>query len=117
MLAFIIIPVLYWRTLKPAQLSKSRAAIYSLLALALVFTSPVKYIVLDQWGKAHKSLNRHLGGVPPFQLVLGYLNYEQQLEEVNQTLLTMNKVPSLAQLTEQPKPEPTTVVMVIGEST
>ncbi len=116
-LAFIIIPVLYWRTLKPAQLSKPRAAIYSLLALTLVFTSPVKYIVLDQWGKAHKSIDRHLGGIPPFQLALGYLNYEQQLEEVNRTLLTMNQVPPLSQLTEHAKPEPTTVVLVIGEST
>ncbi|SDK49876.1 heptose-I-phosphate ethanolaminephosphotransferase [Methylophilus rhizosphaerae] len=116
-LAFIIIPVLYWRTLKPAQLSKPRAAIYSLLALALVFTSPVKYMARDQWATASKSIDRHLGGIPPFQLALGYLNYERQLEEVNRTLLTMNQVPSLSQLTEQAKPGPTTVVLVIGEST
>ncbi|WP_229008719.1 phosphoethanolamine transferase CptA [Methylophilus sp. Leaf408] len=117
LLACIVIPALYWRTLKPAQLSKSRAAVYSLITVLIAFSSPLKHVVNNQWMYAYKSFNKHFSGVPPYQLALGYLNYQQQLDEVNQTLLTMNKIPPLAQLSEQAKPGPTTVVLVIGEST
>lgn len=117
MLAFILIPVLFWRTLKPAHLTKTRAAIYTVATLLAVFSSPLKPAIQQQWDLAYKSFNKHFGGVPPFQLALGYLNYKQQLDEVNQILLSMNNIPPLPQLKEHPKPGPTTVVLVIGEST
>ncbi|HSI29249.1 MAG: phosphoethanolamine transferase CptA, partial [Methylophilus sp.] len=117
LLAFILIPVLYWRVLKPAHLSKSRAAVYTLITLLIAFSSPIKPAMQNEWGYAYKSFNKHFSGVPPYQLALGYLNYQQQLDEVNRTLLTMNSIPPLAQLSEQAKPGPTTVILVIGEST
>jgi len=117
LLSFIAITMAYWRTLQPATLSKTKASVYTFLVLLVAFASPLKHIVHGQWFYAYKSFNKHFSGVPPFQLALGYMNYQQQLEEVNQTLLTMNRIPPLSQLTEQAKPGPTTVVLVIGEST
>jgi heptose-I-phosphate ethanolaminephosphotransferase len=117
LLAFILIPVVYWRALKPAQLPRSRAAVYTVITVLIAFSSPIKPALQNEWGYAYKSFNKHFSGVPPYQLALGYLNYQQQLDEVNRTLLTMNSIPPLAQLSEQAKPGPTTVVLVIGEST
>jgi heptose-I-phosphate ethanolaminephosphotransferase len=117
LLAFILIPAFYWRTLQPTSLSKPKAAAFTVIALAIVFLSPLQHIAHGRWAILEKSINRHFGGVPPFQIALGYRNYEQQLAEVNDTLLTFNKIPPLANLTEAAKPGPTTVVLVIGEST
>jgi heptose-I-phosphate ethanolaminephosphotransferase len=117
LLSFIAITMAYWRTLQPATLSKTKASVYTFLVLLVAFVSPLKHMVHGQWFYAYKSFNKHFSGVPPFQLALGYMNYQQQLEEVNQTLLTMNRIPPLSQLSEQAKPGPTTVVLVIGEST
>ncbi|AKR44309.1 phosphoethanolamine transferase CptA [Methylophilus sp. TWE2] len=117
LLSFIAITMAYWRTLQPATLSKTKATVYTLLVLFVAFASPLKHMVHGQWFYAYKSFNKHFSGVPPFQLALGYMNYQQQLDEVNQTLLTMNRIPPLSQLSEQAKPGPTTVVLVIGEST
>lgn len=117
LVAFILLPGIYWRSLQNTQLSGSRATVYTILAIVVSLASPLKHVLHAQWFYAYKSFNKHFSGVPPFQLALGYLNYQTQLKEVNQTLLTMNNIPPLAHLTEQAKPDPTTVVVVIGEST
>ena len=114
---FVAIPVFIWRNIVPVSVSRKTAVIWTLLTVLIVFGSPIKKGLTSNWYFAHKSINKHLGGVPPFQLGLGYLNYQTQLAEVESNLLKMNQIPPLVNLKEQSKPLPTTVVLVIGEST
>lgn len=116
-LLYLAIPFLLWRTLKPVQLERPKAAIYSLIAIMLALTSPLKHAMHGHWHLASKSIDRHFGAIAPFQLVLGYFNYQTQLTEVENTLLTLRQIAPLKHLTEQAKPAQTTLVLVIGEST
>lgn len=116
-LVYLLVPYQIWRTLQPAQLSRSKALSYSIIAIMLALTSPVKHALHGHWHMASKSIDRHFGATAPFQLVLGYFNYQKQLAEVENILLSMRKIPPLKNLSEQAKPEQTTLVLVIGEST
>ncbi|MDP8566453.1 phosphoethanolamine transferase CptA [Methylophilus aquaticus] len=114
---YLSIPLWLWQSLRPRHLEKSKAIAYSLMTLLLAFGSPLKYGLTGDWGLTVKKINKHLAAIPPFQLLLGYVNYQTQLAEVEHTLLTMNAIKPLGHLREQPKPGPTTIVLVIGEST
>lgn len=115
--AFIGLPLMLWRQIGTATVNRKTALICSLITLVLVFGSPIKKGFAGGWYYAQKNINKHLGAVPPFQLALGYLNYQTQLQEVESNLLQMHRIPPLKNLQEQIKPLPTTVVLVIGEST
>lgn len=117
-LVFSLGPVWIWSRIKAFELPGKKAAISSLAIISVIFFSPVyKALVKQDMRAAEKSINRHLSVGPPWQLALGYLSYREELSEVEQNLLDFKKIPPLTHLTEQKKALPTTVVMVIGEST
>ena len=115
---FTVIPVYIWTRIKPFNVAKNTSYTLSLLIASLVFVSPIaKAISARDLGAAHKSINRHFGVAPPWQLGIGYLNYQNELKVVENNLLNFNKIPPLKNLKEVKKTLPTTVVIVIGEST
>lgn len=116
-LLYLAVPFQLWRSLQPVQLGRTKAAVYSLIVIMLALSSPLKHAVQGHWHLAAKSIDRHFGATAPFQLILGYVNYQKQLAEVEKTLLTMRQIAPLPHLSEQPKPAATTLVLVIGEST
>lgn len=117
-LCFTLIPVYLWTRVKPFSVAKNISNPLVLLIASLVFVSPIaKAISARDVGAAYKSINRHLGVAPPWQLALGYLNYKNELKVVEKNLLNFNQIPPLSNLKETKKTLPTTVVIVIGEST
>jgi heptose-I-phosphate ethanolaminephosphotransferase len=114
---FTMLPIFIWSKIKPITLNKSRQ--YQLLAciLLLLFAYPASKLIKHDLATAYKSVDRHFSVSPPWQLLFGYLHYQTELAEVEQNLLDFKKIPPLHQFTEQTKPVPTTIVLVIGEST
>lgn len=107
-----------WRNIQPFQINLKKAAWVSVALFCLIFLSPaIKAVGAQNFASAYKSLDRHLSVAPPWQLGFGYLNYQTELAEVEQNLLQLNKIQPLENFSEVHKPLPTTVVLVIGEST
>lgn len=116
-IVFTVVAVLIWLNIKPAPVAKKTAAIASLVILSFVFLTPVLKVVRHDVHKGYKSIERHFSAAPPWQLAFGYSHYQRELTSIEHNLLTLNQIPPLANLTEVPKSLPTTVVIVIGEST
>ncbi len=117
-IVFTLVPIYIWTKIKPYQAAEKPAKIASAIILALIFLTPVKRAFeYHDVNAAYKNLNHHLSVAPPWQLVLGYADYQRELKEVEAQLLNLDKIPPLNHLTETKKELPTTVVLVIGEST
>ncbi|PPC95256.1 MAG: hypothetical protein CTY33_00430 [Methylotenera sp.] len=115
---FTAIPIFIWTKIKPLTISRRYAYAASLTLFLIIFLSPMyKALVKQDLHAAQKSIDRHLSVAPPWQLVLGYRDYRKELAEVERNLLNFKKIPPLQHLTETQKKLPTTVVIVIGEST
>ena len=122
-LLFTAIPIYIWsqiksNQIKPTQAPSKPAYLASLIIFSLIFLTPVKRAIQYQdIAAAYKNMNRHMAAAPPWQLGFGYLNYQNELKVIESNLLNLNKIPSLTHLKEDKKSLPTTVVIVIGEST
>ena len=115
---FSIIPILIWKKI-PSHLdiSNKKGYIFALIILVLFFAHPIrKAVIAGKASVAYKNLNKHLVSAPPWQLILGYSNYQRELKEVESFLMTFNRSTPLSNFSEVKKPSPTTVVIVIGES-
>lgn len=117
-IAFTLVPIYIWTKIKPYQPAKKPANIASIIILTLIFLTPVKRAFqYHDVNAAYKNLNRHLSAAPPWQLGFGYSDYQRELKEVEAQLLNLDKIPALKNFKETKKELPTTVVLVIGEST
>lgn len=116
-IVFTAVPVFIWMNIKPVQIAKKTAAIASLVILSVVFLTPALKVIRHDLHKGFRSVERHFSAAPPWQLAFGYNNYQRELKSIEHNLLTLNQIPPLVNLTEVPKTLPTTVVIVIGEST
>jgi heptose-I-phosphate ethanolaminephosphotransferase len=115
---FSIIPFFIWKKI-PAFLNISvrKSYLLALIILGLIFSYPVvRSIQKNKLSSVYKSLNKHFISAPPWQLVLGYANYQRELSEVELFLHTFNQSKPLQDFKEEVKPLPTTAVIVIGES-
>jgi len=116
--AFTLVPIYLWAKIKPYPPAKKSANIASIIILTLIFLTPVKRAFqYHDVNAAYKNLNHHLSAAPPWQLGFGYNDYQRELKEVEAQLLSLDKIPALKNFKETKKEWPTTVVLVIGEST
>lgn len=118
MVFFSVIPFYLWKKI-PGKLYGNRNFHYSLAVLifSLVLAYPVfKAVKTQHINTIYKSLNKHLISAPPWQMIFGYTNYQRELKEVESFLMEFNNTKPLQKFSEQKKPLPTTVVIVIGES-
>lgn len=117
-LLFTAIPLYLWSRIKSLPAKNERSAFAGVLIILLIFFSPVKKAFSEQSLDAgYDKAVYHLGVAPPWQLAIGYQRYQTELKEVESNLLNLSKIPPLSNLKEAKKPLPTTVVLVIGEST
>lgn len=117
-IVFTLVPVYLWTKIKPFTMNRSNTYLLSTIAVSLVFLSPVARAISKGDPKAaYKSIDRHLSVGSPWQLILGYKHYDDELKVVEQNLLSFNKIPPLEKFKEAKKTLPTTIVIVIGEST
>lgn len=117
-LAFTLVPLFIWSKIKRYEATRTPAYLTGLIIFTLIFMTPMKRAIQHHdMAAAYKNMNRHLSAAPPWQLGFGYFNYKRELAEVETQLLGMNRIPVLKNLKEAKKELPTTVVLVIGEST
>ncbi len=67
--------------------------------------------------KAASGLASKLEPAAPWQLVMGYVQYRNQLNSLNRLLDSNHALPPLANLKDESGDAPRTLVLVIGEST
>lgn len=117
-IAFSVVPIYLWSKIKNFSYQPSSAIGLITVIIFLVFASPAMSAFNGRDVKlATKSMDKHFSVAPPWQLGLGYWHYRQELGEIERQLLDFKKIPALTHLSEQEKPLPTTIVLVIGEST
>lgn len=117
-IAFSVVPIYLWSKIKNFSYQPSSAIGLITVIIFLVFASPTMSAFNGRDVKlATKSMDKHFSVAPPWQLGLGYWHYRQELGEIERQLLDFKKIPALTYLSEQEKPLPTTIVLVIGEST
>ena len=116
---FSAVPVWMWRQLSVPELSVKHR--YSLAtALALLVAWPfIGTLVVKQKGLENSRYHQVIRMEPaaPWNLVFGYLKYQDQLAAMESILDKNRQVPPLQQLTEKDSDAEKTLVLVLGEST
>jgi len=110
---------LLWKLLRPVYLPRPYAVSVAALVLLANFGEP--YVAcftqnLDS-GSATRKLIKRMEPASPWQFVSGYLQYQRQINRVNNLLSSNVSLPPLQNLVDASGDEPRTLVLVIGEST
>lgn len=111
---------LLWRQLRPVHLPRRAAWFCVVLILVSLFAFPqIKNIRrgLLSPAVAAETIQKRMEPAVPWQLVVGYLQYQEQLSNMQALLDENRKLPPLARLVDANGDQPTTLVLVIGEST
>ncbi len=109
-----------WKRIKPIQGTLGARVLISLLAFALTIGSPLfkDYIVKKRpLDVALEKLQMRMEPAQPWQLVMGFIQYQKQLANMQALLERNSKLPPLENLTQKNAELPSTLVLVIGEST
>lgn len=110
---------LLWQKIRPISLPRvwrmSLAA--SLFAALIGYPVASAYYNTQDWRWAADHLVNRMEPAVPWQLLFGYSKYQRQLENMQQLLATNAAVAPLKHLKDSQAEQPSTVVLVIGEST
>jgi len=118
-LAYFSIPYFLWRGLRPVFIPKTYQIAFVCVS-ALVLGSPflTKYYLKNRpFEFAFDHLQTRMEPVAPWQLIIGYWKYSQQLDKLDFLLSKAEHLPPLTNLSDKEQGKPSTLVLVIGEST
>lgn len=111
---------LLWRRVTPFTVHASKAVLASVAILLVLLLFPFfKYRYIDQKpidDTIEKLQNRFEPAVP-WQLAIGYMQYREQLANMQDLLHGNALIPPLQNLQDSNADQPATLVLVIGEST
>ncbi len=119
-LAHTVVAYFLWQRIRPLPAKQSFAIFVSLLILvALLFYPIFKYAVIEHIPKDDivEKMQTKIEPAVPWQLVMAYSQYQQQLNNMQELLQANAKIPPLANLQDRHAGQPATLVLVIGEST
>ncbi len=118
-LAYALGGVLLWTRLRPVHLPRSKALLASLALLAALVGYPAVKQGLgnDTFEAARDSFEKRMEPAVPWQLLVGYRQYRQQLADMHDLLESSANIAPLANLKDANAGLPATLVLVIGEST
>ncbi|MFZ6045995.1 phosphoethanolamine transferase CptA [Pseudomonas sp. CR3202] len=118
-LGYALGAVLLWTRVRPVHLPRRQALVASLaLLVALVGYPAVKQgLGNDSFEAARDSFEKRMEPAVPWQLLVGYRQYRQQLTEMHELLEGNARIAPLANLKDANAGLPATLVLVIGEST
>jgi len=120
LLAYTAGAVLLWKRVRPVTLPlRSRLPVAVLLLAANLVLPFYKQMVTQErnFADAAEKVQQRMEPAVPWQLVVGYQQYRQQLDNM-QTLLAQNaSLPPLQNLQDNSGEAPRTLVLVLGEST
>ncbi|MGY4535003.1 heptose-I-phosphate ethanolaminephosphotransferase [Pseudomonas sp. TE3786] len=114
-----LVAYLLWRRVRPVQMSGQPA----FAAAAFMLLCSLGYPLISQglrektFGDALLKVEARLEPAVPWQLVLGYRQYREQLGNMQGMLTDAAKIPPLKHLKSSLGEQPATLVLVIGEST
>ncbi len=108
-----------WRRLRPVYLGEQARVLVPAVLVLSVLGYPLgkEYVQKDSWGEAVEHLQTRMEPAVPWQLVMGYEKYQQQLSEMQRLLASNAAVAPLRNLHDLAGDKPRTLVLVIGEST
>lgn len=121
LIAYSIVGILLWRKLKPVYLP-NKAVTYSLCLGILICVMGYPYFNRmvnknDTFPMATEKVLKRMEPAVPWQLVVGYYQYQKQLASMQRLLDTNASLPPIANLQDANGDTPRTLVLVIGEST
>lgn len=110
---------LLWRKIRPVYLPRRAAVLASVVLFAISFGYPAlrQYMKQDNLHSAVEHFAARLEPATPWQLLVGYQQYRNQLANMQALLDGAAKVPPLTALQDAHAGQPATLVLVIGEST
>ncbi|MDR1646872.1 MAG: phosphoethanolamine transferase CptA [Zoogloeaceae bacterium] len=112
LLLYSLIALGLWTRLRPVRLSRRG----KIIALCFCLYASLGYTLLRHPGEFDRVQKRFSAAVP-WQLVVGYTQYRQQLAAMQAQLAANTALPPLANLEDTSGDAPRTLVLVIGEST
>lgn len=118
-IAYGLPPLWWWFKLEAPKLTFKRSAILASLFLFMTIIWPIIGPVIQgqSWEKGVRHLQSRMEPATPWQLVMGYINYRQQLTHMTDLLEKNSQLPPLQNLRDTNAGKNTTFVLVIGEST
>lgn len=120
LLLYSLVALVLYKRLRPVALPLySRVPVVILLLAAILVYPFYKQMVSQQrtFADAQEKVEQRMAAAVPWQLVVGYRQYRQQLDNM-QTLLNQNAaLPPLQNLKDSSGDAPRTLVLVLGEST
>ncbi|WP_249678260.1 phosphoethanolamine transferase CptA [Pseudomonas abieticivorans] len=118
-LAYAAVAVFLWTRLRPVYISKTKALVVSLaLFLSLLVWPLVKQVKRQQdFDAGMEKFQDRLEPAVPWQLVIGYSNYLKQLDGMQEMMAQGAKILPLKNMKDTMAGQPSTLVLVIGEST
>lgn len=111
---------LLWRRITPVALPAGKAVLVSILIVLILFIFPFfKYRYIDHkpMGDTIEKLQTKVEPAVPWQLMIGYMQYREQLANMQDLLQGNAQIPPLENLQDSHVNQPATLVLVIGEST
>ncbi len=114
-----VLAYLLWRRVRPLQMSGRPAYVMAVVMLLCSVGYPLISQTLQEktFAAAMLKVEARVEPAVPWQLVLGYRQYREQLNNMQGMLTDAAKVPPLKNLKSSLGEQPTTLVLVIGEST
>lgn len=117
--AYAVVGWLLWRKVRPVHLPRKASA----LVCVMLFAAAVGYPAARQYFKratlelAVAKFEENIEAAAPWQMVVGYHQYQQQLSTMSKMLADRALIPPLQHFSDEHAGQPSTLVLVIGEST
>ena len=119
-LGHTLVSWLLWRNVKPFEMPAKKALLVSALILVGLIVYPLlkyKFIDRDPVDQVVEKLQVRFEPAVPWQLVIGYVQYREQLANMEALLRGNAQIPPLQNLQDKNADLPATLVLIIGEST
>lgn len=120
LLLYTLGAVLLWKRVRPVSLPlRSRLPVVALLLLANLVYPFYKQMVTQErsFVDAAEKVQQRMEPAVPWQLLVGYRQYRQQLDNMQELLAKNAALPPLQNLRDSSGAAPRTLVLVLGEST
>lgn len=109
-----------WKNIKPVYLTNRSKIVVSTLIISLIFVAPfVRHMLIKHrsFDETTERLAASMEPTVPWQTIIGFASYKKQLNNMQQLLVQNAQIPPLKNLKDDYAGLPSTLVLVIGEST
>lgn len=120
LLVYTVVAVLLWRRVRPVSLPLYSRVPVAVLLVAMNLLYPFYKQMVTQgrsFDEALEKVQQRMEPAVPWQLVVSYRQYRQQLDNMQKLLEQNASLPPLQHLRDSTGDAPRTLVLVLGEST